>query len=201
MPESDLVAIRDLRVGERGAPLLEGITLDVRRGEIVGVLGLAGAGKTSLLKAVLGLVAPTAGTVRLFGLPHDRPDARARLAYLPERFQPPGHLSGYGFVRLTLAFHGCHARRPRIAGLAEQLELERSALRRPVREYTKSMAQKLALVALLLTDRPLLVLDEPMSGLVPQARRLVRHELAAERARGRTILFASGVPADHEGLC
>lgn len=187
------------RCGE--AAVLEDITLDVRAGEIVGLLGLNGAGKTSLIKAVLMLVEPRAGAVRLFGAPHRRPDARSRLAYLPERFQPPGHLSGYDFVRLTLAVHGGQTRRSRIASLAEQLDLDRSALRRPISSYTKSMAQKLGLLAMLLTERPLLVLDEPMSGLAPKSRQLAKRQLLAYRARGRTILLSSELPADHDGLC
>jgi ABC-2 type transport system ATP-binding protein len=187
------------RYGE--AAVLEDITLTVRAGEIFGLLGLNGAGKTKLVKAVLMLVEPRAGTVRLFGEPHHRPDVRSRLAYLPERFQPPGQLSGYDFIRLTLAFHGRQARRSWIAALAEQLDLDRSALRRPISGYTKSMAQKLGLVAMLSTDRPLLVLNEPMSGLAPKSRHLVKQQLLAYRARGRAILLSSEVPADHDGLC
>jgi ABC-2 type transport system ATP-binding protein len=179
---------------------LEDITLTVRAGEIFGLLGLRGAGKTTLLKAVLLILEPAAGAVRLFGEAHHRPGARSRLAYLPELFQPPGHLSGHEFVRLTLAFHGCQLRRPRIAALAEELELDPSALRRPIRGYTKGTAQKLGLLAMLATDRPLLVLDEPMSGLDPKARLLVKRHLGAYRSRGRAILLGSHMPADHDGL-
>lgn len=187
------------RYGE--ATVLEDITLTVRAAEIFGVLGLDGAGKTSLLKSVLMLLKPEAGEVRLFGEAHHHPSARSRVAYLPERFQPPGHLSGYDFIGLTLAFHGCRVRRARIAALAEEVELEPNGLRRPIRGYPKGMAQKLGLLAMLLTDRPLLILDEPMSGLAPKARRLLKQQLAACRARGRTILLSSPVPADHDWLC
>jgi ABC-2 type transport system ATP-binding protein len=195
------VEIEGLRTRCGEAAALEDITLTVRAGEIFGLLGLRGAGKTSLLKAVLTLREPAAGTVRLFGEAHHRPGARSRLAYLPERFQAPGHLSGHEFVRLTLAFHGCQMRRARIAALAEELELDPSALRRPIRDYPKSMAQKLGLLAMLATDRPLLVLDQPMSGLDPKARLLVKRHLAAYRSRGRAILLGSEMPSDHDGLC
>lgn len=195
------VEIEGLWTRHGEAAVLEDITLTVRAGEIFGLLGLRGAGKTSLLKSVLMLVKPEAGAVRLFGEAHHRPSARSRLAYLPERFQPPGHLSGHDFIRLTLAFHGCPVGRARIAARAEELDLDPSALRRPIRDYPKGMAQKLGLVAMLSTDLPLLVLDEPMSGLVPKARHLLKRQLAAYRARGRTVLLSSHLPADHDRLC
>lgn len=195
------VEIEGLWAGSGEASVLENITLSVRAAEIFGVLGQQGAGTTSLLKSVLMLLKPQAGTVRLFGDPHHRPGARSRLAYLPERFRPPGDLSGRDFIRLTLAFHACNVRRAHLAALAEELEFDPSALRRPIRDYPKGMAQKLGLLAVLATDLPLLVLDQPMSGLDPKARLLVKRQLAAYRARGRAILLGSRIPADHDRLC
>jgi ABC-2 type transport system ATP-binding protein len=184
-----------------GAVVLDDVTLTVRRREIFGLLGQSGAGKTSLLKSILLPESAHAGSTRLLGEPHDAASARSRLAYLPQSFQPPGDLTGRDFVRLTLAFHGCRAKRAQIAARAEQLELDPSVLRRPVKGYAKGMVQKLGLLALLLTDLPLLLLDEPMSGLDPATRILVKQELAADRARGRTILLSAQIPADHDQLC
>jgi ABC-2 type transport system ATP-binding protein len=195
------IEVDRLHTGYGGSCVLQDIALTVCRDEIFGLLGHEGAGKTSLLRSILMLAGPQAGTVRVFGEPHQGASARSRIAYLPERFQPPGHLCGHDFVRLTLAFYGCRARRAQTAALAEQLELEPSGLRRPIRDYSKGMAQKLGLLALLLTDLPLLLLDEPMSGLDPKARVLVKRHLAAYRARGRTILLSSHIPTDHDQLC
>jgi ABC-2 type transport system ATP-binding protein len=200
-PAAPAIELDRLCVRHGAAPVLEDITLTVRPDEIFGLLGVQGAGKTSLLRSILLLATPCAGTVHLFGEPRDEASARSRLAYLPERFQPPGHLSGRDFVKLTLAFYGCAAKRARIAARAEQLELDPHMLERPIRDYRKGMVQKLALLALFLTDLPLLVLDEPMSGLDPKARALVKRQLVAERARGRTILLSAPIPADHDGLC
>ena len=195
------IEIERLRMCQGAAAVLDDITLTVRRDEIFGLLGRNGAGKTSLLESILMRRVPQAGTVRLFGEAHHRASTRSRLAYLPERFRPPGHLCGHDFVRLTVAFHGRPAKRVRTDALAEQLELEPGMLRRPIRDYSKGMAQKLGLLAVLLTDQPLLVLDEPMSGLHPTARALIKRQLAAYRARGRTILLSSHIPSDHEGVC
>jgi ABC-2 type transport system ATP-binding protein len=195
------IAIAGLCSRYAGSDVLQDITFDVQPGEILGLIGLEGAGKSTLLKAILMLVAPTAGSVHLFGQPHDQPGARAQLAYLPEKFQPPSHLSGHDFVRLSLAFYRQRVRRAVVCGLAEQLDLDPAALRRPIRSYAKNMAQKLGIVATLLTDRPLLLLDEPMSGLDPKARILLKRQLAAARAGGRTLLMSSPILADHEELC
>jgi ABC-2 type transport system ATP-binding protein len=182
-------------------PVLDDVSLTVRQGETVGLIGLNGAGKTTLLKAILMLVTPAAGSVRLFGAPHEAPDSRTRLAYLPERFQPPGHLSGHDFVRLSLAFYRLAADPGATAALAETLDLEPAALARPIRSYSKGMGQKLGLLATLLTERPLLILDEPMSGLDPKARIGLKRELARHRERGRAVLMSSHELADHDQLC
>ena len=201
LPEPPAIEIRELCARYDRTPVLHGITLTVRAGETLGLMGLSGAGKTTLLKAILMLVAPCAGTVRLFGDAQDAPGSRARLAYLPQRFRPPGHLTGQDFLRLSLAFHQLKARRSAAALLAAELGLDPQALRRPIRDYTKSMAQKLGLLATLLTDRPLLLLDEPLSGLDPKARLRLKRQLGAYRARGRTIVMSAQILADHDGLC
>jgi ABC-2 type transport system ATP-binding protein len=195
------IAIENLSSGYGQMPVLSDVELSVQAGETLGLIGLNGAGKTTLLKSILMLVTPSAGAVRLFGACHRDPESRARLAYLPERFQPPGHLGGQDFLRLTLAFYGLQARRSASALLAEQLDLDPLALTRPIRGYSKGMAQKLGLLATLLTDRPLLILDEPMSGLDPKARIRLKQQLAAYRARGRTIFMSSHILADHDELC
>jgi ABC-type multidrug transport system ATPase subunit len=99
------IGIEHLATRYGATQVLSEITLDVLAGETLGLIGLNGAGKTTLLKSVLMLVRPCAGSVRLFGADHADPASRAQLAYLPERFQPPGDLAGHDFVRLTLAFH------------------------------------------------------------------------------------------------
>jgi ABC-2 type transport system ATP-binding protein len=198
---ANAVEIAGLWTSVGGGSALVDVSLTVRQHEILGVVGRRGAGKTSLLEAVLMRANPDAGTVRIFGEPHHAARARAQLAYLPQRFRPPGHLSGHDFVRMTQAFHGRQTKRAGTAILAAQIELDPGALNRPIRSYSKGMAQKLGLLAALLTDRPLLVLDEPLSGLDPAARRLLKRQLAAYRARGRTILLSSAIPSDHEALC
>ncbi len=200
-PAPPAIDIQGLAASYGRTPVLRDITLTLRPGETVGLIGLNGAGKTTLLKAILMLVAPAAGSVRLFGQSHEAPGSRACLAYLPERFQPPGHLSGHDFVRLSLAFYRLRGDAAVAAARAAALDLDPAALSRPIRSYSKGMAQKLGLLATLLTERPLLILDEPMSGLDPKARLGLKQELAAGRARGQTILMSSHELADQDQLC
>jgi ABC-2 type transport system ATP-binding protein len=197
----DAVEVEGLGTRYGPTPVLADVTLAIRQGETVGLIGLNGAGKTTLLKSILMLVAPHAGTVRLFGEPHHLPSSRARLAFLPEEFQPPGHLFGYDFVGMTLAFYRTRSRRAATCAMAEGLDLDPQALDRRIRTYSKGMAQKLGLLATLLTDLPLLILDEPMSGLDPKARILLKQQLSGYRRRGRTIFLSSHILADHDELC
>jgi ABC-2 type transport system ATP-binding protein len=201
LPAAHAIDIQGLSTGYGRALVLREITLTVRAGETLGLIGLNGAGKTTLLKSILMLVAPTAGEVHLFGQSHRSPRSRANLAYLPERFQPPGHLSGHDFVRFTLAFYRQAPHRPTACALAEQLDLDPAALDQPVRKYSKGMAQKLGLLATLATDLPLLILDEPMSGLDPRARVRLKQQLSGYRARGRSIFLSSHILSDHDELC
>jgi ABC-2 type transport system ATP-binding protein len=200
-PSPPAIEIQGLEAGYGRTPVLHGLSLTVRQGETVGLIGLNGAGKTTLLKSILMLTAPAAGRVHLFGEPHEAPGSRARLAYLPERFQPPGHLSGHDFVRLSLAFYRLPADHAAAAALAAALDLDPQALARPIRSYSKGMSQKLGLLATLLTGRPLLILDEPMSGLDPRARIGLKGQLARHRERGRAILMSSHELTDLDQLC
>jgi ABC-2 type transport system ATP-binding protein len=188
-----------VRFGGRTA--LEDVSLRVREGEIFGLVGPEGAGKSALLRAVVGQIAPSAGAIRLRGAPLRVPESRERIAYLPERFRLPGELSGYDFLRVTLTVHGGSLDQAAVRSLAERLDLDPAVLGQPAHGYGKGIAQKLGLLAVLLTDRPFLVLDEPLCGLTPDARAKVKQALIAYRERVRTILLASEISPDHEGLC
>jgi len=134
-------------------------------------------------------------------VPAPQPAARARLAYLPERFMPPHYLTGTEFLRVLAALGGERYDEARICALAAELELEREALARPVRALSKGMTQKLGLAACLGLERDLYVLDEPMSGLDPVARVAVKSVLGRLRREGRTLFFTSHVLADVDELC
>jgi len=187
------------RFGARRA--LDGVGMEVAPGAAMGLAGANGAGKTTFLKCALDLCAADAGRVEIFGLDSRQAVARARLAYLPERFVPPYYLLGREFLAMTLELAGATFDRARAEGIASELELDPQALERPVRQLSKGMTQKLGLAACFLLQRDLYVLDEPMSGLDPAGRVAVKSVLARLNRGGSALLFTSHVLADVEELC
>jgi ABC-2 type transport system ATP-binding protein len=180
---------------------LQGVDVEVAPGAAVGLVGANGAGKTTFLKCVLDLCGCDEGRVELFGVPATRAAARARLAYVPERFVPPHYLLGREFLAMTAGLAGVAFDAARARAIAEALELEPQALERPVRQLSKGMAQKLGLLGAFLLERDLYVLDEPMSGLDPAGRVAVKSLLARLHREGRALFFTSHVLADVEELC
>jgi ABC-2 type transport system ATP-binding protein len=180
---------------------LRGVDLEVAAGEAFGLIGANGAGKTTLIKCLLDLTAFDAGSIEIFNLRSTTPAARRRLAYLPERFNPPHYLRAREFLAMMCELAGARYDETRVFALLEQLELERDALDTPVRTLSKGMTQKLGLAGALVAPRELYVLDEPMSGLDPAARLAVKSVLQRLAAEGRTLFFTSHVLADVEELC
>ena len=196
-------AIRFKGVGKRydhtGA--LRDFTLSVNAGECFGLVGANGAGKTTLIKCLLDFCESDAGTIEIFGVPHQQTDARARLAYLPERFNPPYYLTGRDFLEYLSHMHRVEYEPAAAEALLRDLDLDPAALAKPVRTYSKGMNQKLGLAACLLSRKDLYVLDEPTSGLDPRARILLKQKLKALRGEGRTLFFTSHALADVEEIC
>ena len=180
---------------------LDNIDLSIAQREAFGLVGANGAGKTTLIRCLLDLSASDEGRIEIFGMRAREPAARARLAYLPERFMPPHYLTGSEFLRTLAALGAARYDEARTGALINELELEREALERPVRTLSKGMTQKLGLAACLSLERELYVLDEPMSGLDPAARVAVKSVLRRLSREGRTLFFTSHVLADVDELC
>lgn len=199
--DSTAIQIDGLTKGYRAHSVLRGVDLRLRAGEYMGLLGVNGAGKTTLIKAVLDFCQIDAGSIRLFDADHRDKAARARLAYLPERFTPPYYLSGREFLRYMGALHGVRYERHQVDDLFHHLDLDPAVLSRPVGALSKGMAQKLGLAACLLSGKELLLLDEPMSGLDPKARALFKTYLQERRQTNQTLFFTTHLLNDVETLC
>lgn len=196
-------AICFTRVAKRhnGRDVLRGVSLAVRPGELFGLVGVNGAGKTTLLRCLLDFCAPDHGDITLFGIDSRDSRARAPLAFLPEHFEAPPFLTGAEFLSYVLRLQGQRYDAARAADTLAALDLDPSALTRQVRDYSKGMTQKLGLAAVLISDKQLIILDEPCSGLDPKAHVLLKRLLLQWRAQGRTILMTSHALADVDALC
>lgn len=191
----------DVAKAYSGVAALGGFSLEVKRGEFFGLVGVNGAGKTTLIKCLLDFCDTDGGAIEIFGVPHHATASRSRLAFLPERFNPPFYLTGRDFLQYLLGLHGTAYDEARVARMFAALDLDPSALDRPVRAYSKGMTQKLGLAACLLSGKDLYVLDEPTSGLDPKARALLKTELRALHEAGRTVFFTSHALADVAEMC
>jgi ABC-2 type transport system ATP-binding protein len=196
-------ALRFTRVNKRYGPAiaLHDFSLTVAAGQTFGLVGMNGAGKTTLIKCLLDFSEADSGEIDIFGVSSHLTRSRRRLAFLPERFNPPYYLTGRDFLSYMLqlqevAYRDDEAQRTMLA-----LDLDLAALAKPVRAFSKGMTQKLGLAACLLSRKDLYVLDEPTSGLDPKARALLKDELRAARDQGRTIFFTSHALADVDELC
>ncbi len=183
------------------AGVIRDISLQVNRGETYGLIGLNGAGKTTLLKIILGLKDQQSGTITISGHIAGSTAAKSELAYLPERFDPAWFLNAYEFINFTTSLYGHKVSRAQIDEMAVKLGLDVAYLPKLARTYSKGMRQKLGLMATFLTPCPLLILDEPMSGLDPRARSQVKGLLVEAAAQGRTTFLSSHILSDMEELC
>jgi len=181
---------------------LDAVSFDLSRGEVFGLLGPNGAGKTTTLKLIVGLLRPTSGRVVVFErAPGDR-DARAAVGFLPEHPTFYDHLSAEELLVYFAGLCGVPAgERPRrAAAVLDEVGLGADR-RRPMRQYSKGMLQRVGLAQALVNEPALVILDEPMSGLDPIGRREVRELILRLRDAGRTVLFSSHILTDAEALC
>ncbi len=183
------------------AQALRGVSMEVARGEFFGIVGVNGAGKTSLIKCLLDFCDLSSGSIHIFGTPHHLTAARRGLAFLPERFNPPYYLTGQDFIRYVLDMQGVAYERERTEAMLQNFELDHAALKMPVRAYSKGMTQKLGLCACLLARKELYILDEPASGLDPKAHALFKAQLRALKEQSRTVLLTSHALADVAEIC
>ncbi|MFM8414176.1 MAG: ABC transporter ATP-binding protein [Planctomycetota bacterium] len=181
---------------------LKPLDLEIRRGEIFGLLGPNGSGKTTTLKLLLGLIFPTAGEARVFGQPATDVAKNERIGYLPEE----SYLYKFLDAEETLDFYGRlfglppEERARRSAALIEMVGLTRDR-KRQLREYSKGMTRRIGVAQALINDPELVLLDEPTSGLDPIGTREMKDLIIDLKKRGKTVIMCSHLLADVEDVC
>ncbi|MBA2701954.1 MAG: ABC transporter ATP-binding protein [Chloroflexi bacterium] len=187
--------------GVRSPAALTELDIAVHEGEIFGFLGPNGAGKSTTIRLLLGFLHPTSGGATVLGrdIEQDSVGIRREVGYLPGGIAFWDGLSGERVLDELAALSG----RPPVlrADLLERLELSLATLRRPVRDYSRGMRQKVGIIQALQHDPPLAILDEPSEGLDPLMQRAFYEILDERRAAGRTIFFSSHVLSEVERVC
>ncbi|MDQ3871597.1 MAG: ABC transporter ATP-binding protein [Chloroflexota bacterium] len=180
---------------------LEQLSILVREGEIFGFLGPNGAGKSTMIRLLLGYLRPTAGRASVFGKDVVREGVaiRRRVGYLPGGIALYDTMSGEELLDYLASLYRRSA--VRRADLLDRLQLARATLRRPVRDYSRGMRQKLGIIQALQHDPDLAILDEPSEGLDPLMQRAFYGILEDLRREGRTIFFSSHILSEVERIC
>jgi ABC-2 type transport system ATP-binding protein len=188
--------------GRQKVRALKALDLEVRKGEIFGLLGPNGSGKTTTMKLLLGLLFPTSGQALVFGQPATEVTKNERLGYLPEE----SYLYRFLNAEETLDFYGrlfdmpAATRRKRAAELIDMVGLT-GARRRQLREYSKGMTRRIGLAQALINDPELILLDEPTSGLDPIGTREMKDLILRLKAEGKTIVMCSHFLSDVQDVC
>jgi len=188
--------------GRQRVLAVDKLDMEIRPGEVFGLLGPNGSGKSTTIKILLGLLYPTSGAARVFGrLPTDTA-IKARIGFMPEESYLYRYLNSYE----TLDYYGRlfkldrHERNRRTEQLIDMVGLKRAG-KRPVGTYSKGMARRIGLAQALINDPDLLILDEPTTGLDPIGTRQIKDVISTLAQRGKTILLCSHLLADVEDVC
>jgi ABC-2 type transport system ATP-binding protein len=188
--------------GRRKKTALKPLDLEIRRGEIFGLLGPNGSGKTTTMKLLLGLIFPTSGDALVFGREATDVTKNERIGYLPEE----SYLYKFLDADETLDFYGRlfdmppEERRRRADMLIDMVGLGRDR-KRQLREYSKGMTRRIGVAQALINDPELVLLDEPTSGLDPIGTREMKDLIIDLKARGKTVIMCSHLLADVEDVC
>lgn len=181
---------------------VNGLDLEVQRGEVFGFLGPNGAGKTTSIKMFLDLVRPTAGSIFILGLKPGDAASRNKVGFLPEHFRFHDWLTASEFLRVHGQLYGIPSTQlfPRIHTLLERVGLE-PFRDKQLKTFSKGMLQRIGLAQALLNQPELVFLDEPTSGLDPVGRRLVRDVIRSLRDEGTTVFLNSHLLSEVEITC
>lgn len=181
---------------------LKNLDLQVNSGEVFGFLGPNGAGKSTTIKLLMGLLRPTAGSARIMDIDSALPDSRRRVGFLPENPAFFDYLSAEEYIAFvgTQFMMETELLRRRSEEVLKRLDLW-DARKRPIRGYSKGMVQRVGLAQTLVHDPDLYILDEPMSGLDPIGRALVKDIILDLKEQGKTVFFSTHITDDVEKVC
>ncbi|HEX8552199.1 MAG TPA: ABC transporter ATP-binding protein [Abditibacteriaceae bacterium] len=186
-----------------GKTALHGLTINVKRGEIFGLVGPNGSGKTTTLKLLLGLIKPTGGKLEIFGRGPRDVAVKQRIGFLPDGPYFYDHLNSYEVLDFYGKLFGYSSaqRESQQEELLDMVGLNKADRHRQIRTYSKGMMQRVGLAQALINDPEFLFLDEPTTGLDPIGARQMKDAILDVRAKGKTVLLCSHLLADVQAIC
>ncbi|MDD2366351.1 MAG: ABC transporter ATP-binding protein [Desulfuromonadaceae bacterium] len=181
---------------------LKGLNLEVARGEVFGFLGPNGAGKSTTIKLLMGLLKPTTGLSRIMGVESSQTLSRTNVGFLPENPAFYDYLSAEEYIKFVGSQFGMEANllATRTEEVLKRMDLW-EARKRHMRGYSKGMVQRVGLAQTLVHDPDVYVLDEPMSGLDPIGRALVKDIILDLKKQGKCVFFSTHITDDVEKVC
>ena len=195
---------KDFSLNLRGIKLraVENLTLNVPEGQVFGLLGPNGSGKSTTIKIILGLLEPTVGECKVFGVPSGRVDSRLNVGYLPEAPYFYRYLSGTELVRFYARICGVERKKldERVREVIDWVGLGAAAHRR-VGTYSMGMLQRIGLAQALVHDPRLIILDEPTAGVDPVGSAEISELILKLKTQGKTVLITSHLLAQIEDIC
>ena len=195
---------KDFRVGLRGIKLraVDNLSLEIPRGQVFGLLGPNGCGKSTTLKIVLGLIPATSGSISILGSPSATSEARQRSGFLPEAPYFHKFLTGRELVQYCARLSGVPAEKvdEAVEGSLELAAMTEAASR-PIGTYSKGMLQRIGLAQAIVHDPELVILDEPTAGVDPVGSAAIGRMINAMRAKGKTIVLCSHLLGQVEQVC
>jgi len=197
-----MLAVEDLSYSINHFQILDDLNLTINSGQYYALAGENGAGKSTLIKIILDLIRNIdSGTITLGGYDNKQLVARSILTYLPENFDIKKDVTGWQYLKFVYGIYRQPLDKTRVEQLCQQLSLDFSRLNHKTNGYSKGMKQKLGLISCFMLNKPLIILDEPLSGLDPKARYYFKRLLKNERDSNRTIFYSTHMLADAEEIC
>jgi len=204
---ADAIVVQDLtkvyggRLGD-SVVAVDGISFQVKQGEIFGFIGPNGAGKTTTIKMLLGLLFPTSGKAEVLGMPAGDIEAKRRISYLPESPYFYEHMTGAEVIDFYCRLFKMDAptRKQKTGELLERVGLSQDG-NRTLRQYSKGMLQRIGVAQALINDPDLLFFDEPTSGLDPIAHKDIQELILSLKKQGKTVFLSSHQLSDVETVC
>jgi len=178
------------------------VTLSIESGEIFGIIGVNGAGKSSVLKMILGFINPDSGLILISDRKPSDPESRKQIGYLPENPYFYDHLTAEELLGFGASASGLDRRetRQRSDELLKRVNLFEEK-KQKLRSYSKGMTQRAGICYALVHDPQIVILDEPMSGLDPLGRKMMMDLILDLKKKGKTVLFCSHILSDVERIC